>query len=326
MWLTHFIDRKTGLRHTGGALWALGFRPFYLAGAGFGVVAMLLWLGTLAGYSMAGHSSQVIGILWHVHEMIFGFAAAIIVGFLLTAVRAWTSVNPAKGAGLASLWLLWLAGRLVVWAAPEAIAAAVDIAFLPVAALVLLRVLIHAKNRHNIFLPVALGILAILNVLFHLWAAQGRSDLALRTSYLAVGILVMFVTIIGGRIIPSFTMNAIPGFLTRQWRVIEALVIPVSALVFVFDALNAPRWSVTTAAWTAAIVHVMRIGGWRSWRVGYRPVLSILHIAYAWIPVGFLLLGLSSLNLVAHTVAIHAFTVGAVGCAIAAMITRTALG
>jgi uncharacterized protein involved in response to NO len=116
MWLTHFIDRRTGLRHAGGALWVLGLRPFYVAGAAFGTVAMLLWLGTLAGHSMAGHSTQVTGILWHVHEMIFGFAAAIVVGFLLTAARAWTSVNPAKGAGLAALWLLWL---VACWYGPH---------------------------------------------------------------------------------------------------------------------------------------------------------------------------------------------------------------
>src|SRR6185437_7984810 len=152
------------------ALWALGFRPFYLAGALFGGMAMLLWLGALAGWPLLDSTSYMSGTLWHVHEMIFGFGAAIVDGFLLTAVRAWTSVNPAHGASLAALWLLWLAGRIMMWSGAGPLGAIVDAAFLPVVALVMLRVLLTAKNRHNVFLPLALGLLALLNTLFHVWA------------------------------------------------------------------------------------------------------------------------------------------------------------
>lgn len=310
----------------GFALWALGFRPFYLGGALFGSAAMLVWLAVLDGHPLPGIDPPLPGVLWHVHEMIFGFAAAIVAGFLLTAVRAWTTVTPAQGRSLAALWLLWLAGRVALVYGTAVVAMVVDVAFLPVCALVLLRVLVRANNRHNVFLPVALGVLAALNLTFHLATAGGHADWALRSAYVAVGLLVLFVTIIGGRIIPSFTVNAIPGFEVRRWARVEATVMPLTALAFVLDGIDAPRAAVAASAIAAAFVQGLRLWGWRSWRVGNRPILAILHIAYAWIPVGCAMLALAAAGVVAHSLAIHAFTVGAIGCAIIAMITRTARG
>lgn len=304
----------------------LGFRPFYLGGALFGVLAMLAWLGSLHGIALTGRASALGGILWHAHEMIFGFVTAIVAGFLLTAVRAWTSLETPSGVPLALLWLLWLAGRAAVWFGPELLAAIVDSAFLPVLMVVLLRVLISARNRHNIFVPVALGLLGLLNVLFHAWVLQGRADLALHSADAAVGLLVTLVTIIAGRVTPMFTANAVAGYAFRRWRVIEALAMPLPLLAFAFDALGANAWLVGSAAAVTVVVHGVRLAGWRSWKVGRRPILIILHAAYAWVPVGFALLTLSAAGWVPHSIALHALTVGALGGAIIAMITRTALG
>ncbi|BCZ84980.1 hypothetical protein PTKU64_86550 [Paraburkholderia terrae] len=304
----------------------LGFRPFYLGGALFGVIAIALWLIGLRGHLMADSSPAMNGVLWHAHEMIFGFVAAIVVGFLLTAVRAWTTLETSRGAPLAGLWLLWGAGRVVVWSGPELIAAVIDCAFLPVVAIVLLRVLITARNRHNIFLPVALGMFGLLNVCFHWWAWQGRPDLAIRASYGAIGLAVMFVTVIAGRVVPIFTTNTIPGFQMTRWKMVEKLAVPTVILAFVADATDAAPWFIVACACAAATVHGIRIAGWHSWRVGPRPILWILHVAYAWMPIGFALLALAAVGAVPHSLAIHALTVGAIGCAIIAMITRTALG
>ncbi|CAB3810061.1 hypothetical protein LMG28688_07139 [Paraburkholderia caffeinitolerans] len=304
----------------------LGFRPFYLGGALFGVLAMLVWLGALHGIVPAGRMTSLNGILWHAHEMIFGFAAAIVAGFLLTAVRAWTSLETPSGTPLALLWLLWLAGRIAVWFGPEPLAAIVDSAFLPVLMIVLLRVLIPARNRHNIFVPVVLGMLGLLNILFHAWVLQGRADLALRSADAAVGLLVTLVTIIAGRVTPMFTANAVPGYACRRWRAIEALAVPLPLLAFALDALGASAWLVGSAAGATAVVHGIRLAGWRSWKVGHRPILSILHAAYAGVPLGFGLLMLSAVGWVPHSLALHALTVGVLGGAIIAMITRTALG
>lgn len=237
-----------------------------------------------------------------------------------------TTLETPRGAPLAGLWLLWVAGRVLVWSGPEPIAAIVDCAFLPVVAIVLLRVLITARNRHNIFLPVALGIFGFLNICFHWWAWHGRPDLSIRASYAAIGLVVMFVTVIAGRVVPMFTTNTIPGFRMTRWKVIETLAVPVVLLTFVADAANARPLLIVACACAAAAVHGIRVAGWHSWRVGPRPILWILHVAYAWIPIGFALLALAAAGAVPHSLAIHALTIGAIGCAIIAMITRTALG
>jgi uncharacterized protein involved in response to NO len=304
----------------------LGFRPFYLGGALFGVLAMLVWLAALHGVSPAGRMPSLTGILWHAHEMIFGFVAAIVAGFLLTAVRAWTAQETPSGAPLALLWLLWLAGRIAVWFGPEPLAAIVDSAFLPVLMIVLLRVLISARNRHNIFVPVLMGMLGLLDILFHVWVLRGRADLALRSADAAVGLLVTLVIIIAGRVTPAFTANAVPGYAAMRWRVIETLAVPLPLLAFAFDALGANAWLVGSAAGAAALVHGIRFAGWRSWQVGRRPILAILHAAYAWVPLGFALLALSAAGWVPHSIALHALTVGMLSGAIIAMITRTARG
>ncbi|SAK49187.1 NnrS family protein [Caballeronia catudaia] len=142
----------------------LGFRTFYLCGAAFGAVALSVWLLVLSGVPVfGGYLLRADPIGWHAHEMVFGFAAAIVAGFLLTAVRARTGHDTAKGATLAALALLWLAGRVLVWSGQALPAAIVDSAFLPVAAFLLLRVLVKAGNRRNYFIAVVLLAFGALN-------------------------------------------------------------------------------------------------------------------------------------------------------------------
>lgn len=304
----------------------LGFRPFYLGGACFGLVAIVLWLAALHGEPLAGRTPAMSGVIWHAHEMIFGFIGAIVVGFLLTAVRAWTSVDTPHGAALAGLWLLWAAGRVLVWSGPEPVAAVVDWLFFPIVAVILLRVLIGAGNRHNVFLPGALLLLALLNGLFHWWAWHERADLSLRVADAAAGLMVAFVVVIAGRVLPMFTMNAIPGFQVKRWKAIERLAMPVTLLACLLDAVAANPLLIVPVAALAAVVHLVRLAGWRSWRVGARPLLWILHVAYAWIAAGFVLLALAAAGVIAHSLALHALLVGAAGCAIIGMMTRTSLG
>lgn len=319
------LERGASKQTLGLPVLRLGFRPFYLGGAGFGLIAVALWLAALHGRIAPGQAAMS-GVAWHVHEMLFGFVAAIVVGFLLTAVRAWTSRPTPTGAPLAVLWLLWAAGRVLVWTGPEPVAAIVDVAFLPIAAIVLLRVLIAAKNRHNIFLPVALALYGLLDVLFHWYVWQGRIDLALRVAYATTGLVIMFISVISGRVVPMFTTNAIPGFTLKRWKFIDNWATPAPLIALVVDAAGASAALVAACAAATAIVHAIRLFGWRSWRVGPRPILWVLHVACLWIPIGFALLACAALGLVSHSLAIHALTVGAMGGAIIAMITRTALG
>jgi uncharacterized protein involved in response to NO len=309
------------------ALFNLGFRPFYLAGATFAALALTVWLLVLAGVPVMGHYLLKLDpIGWHAHEMVFGFAASIVAGFLLTAVRAWTGMPTTSPRVLAALALLWLAARVLVWSGPALPAALIDSAFLPVVAFVLLRVLMKAGNRRNYFLVPVLLTFGALNAAFHALTQSGHAELALRCLYAAAGIVVLLVSVIGARVIPMFTSNAIPGFVTRRWKPIEAIAAPLTLCALFADAAALPPALIAALAFAACAVHCARLIGWRSYQVRGPAILLILHVAYAWMPVGFALLGLSALGLVAHSVAIHAFTAGVIGGAIVAMITRTARG
>ncbi|CDY75211.1 NnrS protein involved in response to NO [Caballeronia glathei] len=309
------------------ALFNLGFRPFYLGGAACAAVALVVWLMVLGGAPLAGgYLMRASPIAWHAHEMVFGFAAAIVAGFLLTAVRAWTGRDTAKGATLAALAALWLLARVLVWSGPALPAALVDSAFLPFAALLLLRVLLAAGNRRNYFIVPVVLLFGALNAAFHFFTIDARPDLAMRCVYAASGIVVVLVSVIGGRVIPMFTANAIPGFVTRRWRLIELAVAPVTLLALFADAFGLDPRATGVLAGIACATHAARLAGWRSFAVRGPAILAVLHIAYAWIPLGFALLALSAWGYVPHTLAMHAFTAGAIGGAIIAMITRTARG
>ncbi|CAG9196277.1 NnrS protein involved in response to NO [Paraburkholderia sabiae] len=309
------------------ALLNLGFRPFYLAGAGFAVLALTVWLLVLAGVPAMGHYLLKLDpIGWHAHEMVFGFAASVVAGFLLTAVRAWTGMQTTSARVLAALVLLWLCARVLVWSGPAVPAALVDSAFLPCVAFVLLRVLMKAGNRRNYFLVPVLLTFAALNVAFHVLTQMGHADLALRCIYASAGIVVLLVSVIGARVIPMFTSNAIPGFITRRWTWVERIAAPLTLIALFADAAALPSMAIATLAFAACVVHCARMIGWRSYKVRGPVILLILHVAYAWMPIGFALLGLSALGFVAHSVALHAFTAGVIGGAIIAMITRTARG
>ncbi|SAL23516.1 NnrS family protein [Caballeronia terrestris] len=309
------------------ALFNLGFRPFYLGGAACASVALVVWLMVLAGVPVTGgYLMRANPIGWHAHEMVFGFAAAIVAGFLLTAVRAWTGRDTAHGAALVGLAALWLAARALVWSGPAVPAAIVDSAFLPVTALLLLRVLLAAGNKRNYFLVPVLLVFGALDAAFHFFTLDARPDLAMRCIYAAAGIVVLLVSVISGRVIPMFTANAIPGFVARKWRPVELAVAPVTVLALFADAAAIDSRIVLVLAVTACATHAARLIGWRSYRVRRPAILAVLHLAYAWIPLGFALLALSAVGAAPHTLAMHAFTAGVIGGAIIAMITRTARG
>ncbi|SEJ10022.1 NnrS family protein [Paraburkholderia diazotrophica] len=309
------------------AMFNLGFRPFYLAGAAFAALALTVWLLMLAGVPVNGnYLLRIDPIGWHAHEMVYGFAASIVAGFLLTAVRAWTGMQTTSHRLLAALALLWLCARVLVWSGPAVPAAIVDSAFLPAVACVLLRVLKKAGNRRNYFLVPVLLAFGALNVGFHVLVQTGRPDLALRCLYAAAGIVVLLVSVIGARVIPMFTSNAIPGFVTRRWKPIETIAAPLTLAALFADAAAVHSFVIAVLAFAACAVHCVRLIGWRSYKVRGPAILLILHVAYAWMPAGFALLGASALGFVPHSVALHAFTAGVIGGAIIAMITRTARG
>jgi uncharacterized protein involved in response to NO len=310
----------------GFALFALGFRPFYLGGAVFAAIAVAVWAAVFGGAAGMAPASALPPMLWHAHEMVFGFAAAIVVGFLFTAGRAWTGQPTPTGALLACLFVLWLAGRGAMWFGPGALAAWIDGAFLPLAALAFTRTLVKGGNRRNYPLAFALWLLALANVSSLALHAGGYADGALRACQAGVALITLFVIVIGGRVIPMFTTNAVPGFSLRQYPKVDRVAVPAAVLGLLAGLVPLPGWLAAVLSLLAAVVLGIRVVGWRGYAVGNRPLLWSLHLAYGWLPLAFLLQAAAVLGLVMPGIATHAFTVGVLGGAIIAMVTRTALG
>jgi uncharacterized protein involved in response to NO len=306
------------------ALFNLGFRPFYLLAALLAALSVPTWVGQWHG--VVPQTGTFDGTAWHAHEMVFGFAAAVITGFLFTAARNWTGLPTPTGGALAALAAVWLAGRLAMLSGPGPVTAAVDVVFLPLVVLSLWLPLRRSANRNQFFVGLLL-LFAAANLLFHL---SSLGVLALPATVPARGALflvVIIVSIMSGRVTPSFTRNAVPTARIRYVRGLDPAAIAMLAAALVAQLADAPGWLLAPLAAAAAILHAARLALWDPLCTVRSPILWILHLSYAWIPLGLLLLALSALlDAVPVTLAIHAFGTGAVGGSIIGMITRTARG
>jgi len=304
-------------------LWNLGFRPFYLLASLFAAASVLLWAAQFSGLLPGAYLR---GPLWHGHEMLFGFTLAVIAGFLLTAVRNWTGLPTPDGLPLMALAALWVAGRVLVLT-PFALAAAVTNAAFPVALAVAIGIpLVRSGNARNYFfigLLLLLGGLILGIHLVLLGAVEAPPRLGL---WLGLDVVMFIMAVMGGRVIPMFTNNGVPGTNAAHHPLVEKFALGSILLLFVADALQAPPAIVTAVALFATAAHGARLALWRSWRTFSTPLVWILHAAYAWIVVHLALRGASGLGLVAESVAIHALTVGAIGGLTLGMMTRTARG
>lgn len=306
----------------GFALWALGFRPFYLLAAAFAVVGILVWVLVLTGWLVV----PMAGIWWHAHEMLFGFAAAVIVGFLFTAGRNWTGLDTPTGVPLALLALLWLAARLGMVFDGGPAAALVDMMFLPLTAFAIARLLWRARSRRNYFIVGILGLISLANIAFHL-ARFGVLDVdPLATLHFSLGVMVLLETTIAGRVAPVFTASALKGVWQwqRPWLNFAAITATGAALLgwAIFPALC----GLAGVSVLAALLQLPRSLGWNPWATRRVPLLWSLHLAHLWIPIGLALLAASQLGWLPRSAGVHALTIGATGGLIIGMITRTALG
>jgi uncharacterized protein involved in response to NO len=307
----------------GTALFNLGFRPFYLLAALLATLSVPLWVGQYFGVVPApGYAS---GIAWHAHEMVFGFAAAVITGFLFTAARNWTGLpTPAHGP-LALLAGLWLLGRLLMVTGPGWLAASADVAFLPAVALALWFPLRRSRNRNQFFVALLL-LFAAANLAFHLTHAGMLNLPELAPARFALYLVACIVMIMSGRVTPSFTQNAIPSARIRRNRTLDLVAIGAAALALAAALIGLPGWLTGPICLAAAALQAARLWMWDPLCTRHQPILWILHLSYAWIPVGLLLMGLAALTAVPAVLADHALSVGAVGGTIIGMITRTARG
>ncbi len=307
-------------------MFALGFRPFFSAAGISAVLLLAIWLGIWSG--ALGISSYYGLIPWHSHEMLFGYAVAIIAGFLLTAVRNWTGVNTPNGKPLVMLTLLWLAGRLLPAMGemiPGAVIAIVDMAFLPALAMAIKPALWQGQMKVNrIFVPLLL-IMAIANLLMHL-QFLGIANTYNRGTDAMMYMVIMLIVFIGGRVMPFFTEAVLPDAKVKRNQPVEiASAIALGALVLIQIIYPTPWLSGPLAA-IVAITQIIRVVGWHDRRVWSIPILWVLYTAMSWIILGFILKALAAAGIVGNTLATHALTVGGIGVLTLGMMCRVSLG
>ena len=323
-----FIHLVEPHRANGGwPILALGFRPFFLLAAIMAAAGVPLWLLIYQG--SLEPVSTLPPTIWHGHEMVFGFAAAVIAGFLLTAVTNWTGGRTATGAELGALAVLWIAGRfgLVVPGVPAWLAIGLDVAFLPVLAIVLAIPLLATGNRRNVMFPIVLTVLGIINLAIHLGAIGLIDWDPSRGLRIAIDLILLMIGVLGGRVIPSFTKNALPHAKVNPCPKASVLALLSIAALAIAEMATDNATISGSAALAAGIVNALRMRGWGTLATLRTPILWILHAGYAWLAAGLILRGAAELTgLIPLDAGIHALTIGAIGSMIIGMMSRVALG
>ncbi|HEX5509637.1 MAG TPA: NnrS family protein [Pseudolabrys sp.] len=328
MWVPLALQRRRD--YAGPALFAYGFRPFFLAAGAWAAFGILLWLPQYSG--MLTVPAYFTPLDWHIHEMLYGYVAAAVAGFLLTAIPNWTGRLPVSGGSLAGLALLWLAGRIAILFSAQiggTLAAAIDVAFLVTVAAVTGREIIAGKNWRNLRVLIVVGILIAGNIVFHVEVLRsGAADYGIR---IGIGAMILLISLIGGRIVPSFTHNWLtrnnPGRLPIAFARFDIVTIAVSALALAcWVALPDNRLTGALMV-VAGVLQFARLARWAGDRTLRDRLVLVLHVAYFFVPLGFLLVGASAFTgVVPASAGIHAWTAGAIGLMTLAVMTRATLG
>ncbi len=315
----------------GPALLSFGFRPFFLLGAIWAAVAMAIWIFMLSGRDPLPTAFDAVS--WHAHEFLFGYLGAVMAGFLLTAVPNWTGRLPVVGKPLALLVALWIIGRIAIavsgWM-PWAVAAMLDLAF-PLALLALLgREIVSGKNWKNLIVLGLIGLWALANLGFHMDAAQGGYPAQGAGLRFGLAAAVMLISVIGGRIVPSFTRNWLVQ--QREQRLPapmgkgDRLVLFVSGFALLLWALWPDQAVTALACGLVGAAHLWRLSRWQGWLCGREALVWVLHAGYAFVPLGFLAIAGGYLLPEMAAAAQHLWMAGAIGLMTLAVMTRASLG
>jgi uncharacterized protein involved in response to NO len=305
------------------ALWRLGFRPFYLLASSFAALSIALWALQFAGWLGQPYLQ---GPMWHAHEMLFGFALAVVVGFLFTAGRNWSGRPTPTGLPLAALAALWIAGRVLVLT-PFGWAAAIVNAAFPLAAAVALAIPFFAsRNRRNYFFVALLVLLSFASLGVHLAQLGVIEAPGWLGIQIALDAVLFIMAVMGGRVIPMFTNNGVPGAKAVRHPVVEKLALGSVLAVLAADVLQVRGIAMAALLAVAALAHLARWCLWQPWTTWRTPLVWVLHLAYFWIVVHFGLRALAMLGWMPSSAATHALTVGAIGGLVIGMMTRTARG
>lgn len=318
-----------GLSLTGPVLFSYGFRPFFLGGAVWACLAMVLWIMAIEGVVDVGGNYGARA--WHAHEMLFGFGSAVVAGFLLTAVPNWTGRLPVSGPPLVLLFLLWAAGRAALLF-PDMLGTvpsiAIDSAFLPTMLAVCVREIVAGRKWADLKVIGGLGTLALANICFHYETIYGGG--ADHSERLALAALTMMIMIVGGRMLPSFTRNWLnksgrTDFPVPYNKFDLATILVAAAALALWIALPFSAYT-AAAALVAAAAHAARLWRWRGWTTVREPLVLVLHLAYAFVSAGFLAIAAAAAGQIDYTAALHVLTVGTVASMMLAVMTRATRG
>ncbi len=309
---------------------AKGFRPFFLLAGTFAALVLPVWLLILAGVLEPPGPGYLAPLTWHAHEMIFGFAVAVLAGFLLTAVSNWTGRETLVGAPLLAASALWAFGRIALALAgslPRGVPALVDLAFLPVLAYALARPLIATGNKGNFMMVAALAVIWLANVAIHLEALEVLRGASPRALAVALDVVVVLMIAMTGRVVPMFTRNATAVTAVRAQPALDRTALAAMVVTSLLDATTSDPRLAGGAALVTSVLVGLRSVTWGTRHTARKPMLWILHVGHAWIVAGLALRGIASFtSAVPAVVAVHALTVGAVGALTLGMMSRVTLG
>ena len=308
-------------------LFAMGFRVFFVLASASALLLILVWNALFnAELKFSNYFSST---TWHAHEMLLGYAVAVIAGFLLTAVKNWTGKTTLEGDHLAALALLWVYGRILPFYSgllPDAMIALVDMAFLPILMIFIGRAMLQAKYYQGSIYLLMLALMTTGNALIH------GEQLGLFTHTATIGLqgvlatLVLMMVVVTGKVVPFFIERALSGTLILRRPLLDRCALSSAVLLFITQLVGgAPALIILFALITAGL-HSLRLAGWYVPRIRYVPLLWVLCVGYAWIIIGFLLTALAALGWCAASLALHAFTVGGIGVLSIGMMARVALG
>jgi uncharacterized protein involved in response to NO len=301
-----------------------GFRPFFALASAYAVLIVPLWLFVLNGRLATPGGRDP--LLWHSHEMLFGYTSAVIAGFLLTAASRWSGVETAVGTQLMALAALWCAGRLAMLSSlPPKLAAAVDIAFLPALAVAVGRSLLLGGSRRNYGIAGLLTVLALANVGAHL-DDFGVAGWARWSTFLALDLVVVMMVVIAGRVIPMFTRNALGDSSIASSPALDRAALGLTLASVLCRITLGDGWTTAAVSLLAGVSLFVRAHRWGTFASRRDAMLWILHAGHAFIAVGFILRALAVFVPVLGSAATHSFTAGAVGCLTLGMMSRVTLG
>lgn len=310
---------------TGISVFALGFRPFFLAAGVSAILLVLLWLGMLTG--QVPQPVYLTGPAWHAHEMLFGYLAAVIAGFLLTAARNWSGIDTPTGAALAALVLLWLLARLLFWIdLPPLVPALVDLAFFPALAIALWRPLWSGPNPVNRVFLALFASMSLASALVHLDVLGYLPGGAARGHRLMLDLVILTLLLVAGRVVPFFTERGITGAQPRSFPIIEKFTFITAVGLLVADLIQPKGPFAGALAIALGLILLVRIAGWLDRRVWITPMLTVLYLGLLWLAAGLILDGLPAFTDLPPRSALHALTIGAIGVVTLGMMARVSVG